>query len=99
MDTLAGSLDNLALGATGYRTTLQQLKLANLSLTTSVAMLMATNKKLTKTVACCNLAHRDMVAAGDAVATALNVVPKQFGKTTVGHTGTARSCILARPAM
>jgi hypothetical protein len=56
MDALAGALDNLALTATSNRITVQQLTLANLSLTTKLATLAAANKKLTKTVACCNLA-------------------------------------------
>jgi hypothetical protein len=51
MDTLAGLLDNLALAATTNRTTVQQLMLANLLLTTLVATLTAANKKLTKMVA------------------------------------------------
>jgi hypothetical protein len=55
MDTLAGSLNNLVFAATSNRTTVQQLTSANLSFATSVASLMAANKKLTKTVACCNL--------------------------------------------
>ncbi len=44
MDTLTGLLDNLALAATSDRTTVQQLRLVNLSLMTSVATLTATNK-------------------------------------------------------
>jgi hypothetical protein len=55
MDAIAESLNNLVLTSTSSRTTVQQLTLAKLSLTTSVATLMAANKKLTKTVACCNL--------------------------------------------
>jgi hypothetical protein len=55
MDALAESLDNLALAATSNRTTVQQLMLVNLSLTRSVANLMAANKKLTKILASCNL--------------------------------------------
>ncbi len=55
MDALAGLLDNLALAATSERTTVQQLTLGNLSLTTSVATLMAANKNPTETVARCNL--------------------------------------------
>jgi hypothetical protein len=51
MVTLAGLLDNLGLAATTKRTTVQQLMLANLSLTALVATLTAANKKLTKTVA------------------------------------------------
>jgi hypothetical protein len=43
MDT---ALDNLALAATSNKATLQQLKAANLALTTTVATLTATNKKL-----------------------------------------------------
>jgi hypothetical protein len=54
MDALVGSLDNLALVATTNRTTVQQLTLANLLLTTLVATLTAANKKLTKMVACYN---------------------------------------------
>jgi hypothetical protein len=54
MDALAGLLDNLALAATTDRTTVQQLTLANLLLTTLVATLRAANKKLTKMVACYN---------------------------------------------
>jgi hypothetical protein len=54
MDALAGLLDNFALAATTDRTTDQQLMLANLLLTTTVATLMAANKKLTKMVACYN---------------------------------------------
>jgi hypothetical protein len=49
-------LDNLVLAATRNRITVQQLMLANLSLTTSVVTLSAANKKLTKMVTCCNLA-------------------------------------------
>jgi hypothetical protein len=55
MDTLAGSLDSLALAATSNRTTVQQLTLVNLSLTTLVATLTAANKKLTEMVTHCNL--------------------------------------------
>ncbi len=56
IDALAGwLLDNLALVAARNRTTVQQSTLANLSLTTSVATLMAANKKLSKMVAQCNL--------------------------------------------
>jgi hypothetical protein len=51
MDALAGLLDNLALAATTI-TTVQQLTLANLLLTTLFATLTAANKKLTKMVAC-----------------------------------------------
>ncbi len=51
MDTLAGLLDNLALVATTNRTTVQQLTLANLLLTTLAATLTMANKKLTKMVA------------------------------------------------
>jgi hypothetical protein len=56
MDALAGLFDNLALAATTNRTTVQQLKLTNLLLTTLVATLTAANKKLTKMVACYNRA-------------------------------------------
>ncbi len=49
MDAFAGLLD--ALMGTTDRTTVQQLTSANLLLTTSVATLMAANKKLNKTVA------------------------------------------------
>jgi hypothetical protein len=55
MDALAGSLDNLALAATSDKTALQQLMVANLVLTTTVATLTVANKKLTKTVAQFNL--------------------------------------------
>jgi hypothetical protein len=50
MDTLAGSLDNLALAATNDKTALQQLTAANLALTTTVSTLTIANKKLTNTV-------------------------------------------------
>ncbi len=50
MDTLEGSLDNLALAATTGRTTVQQLTSANLLLTMPVATLTAAKKKLTKMV-------------------------------------------------
>jgi hypothetical protein len=56
MDALAGFLANWALAATSNRITVQQLTSANLSLTTSVVTPTTANKKLTKTVACCNLA-------------------------------------------
>jgi hypothetical protein len=56
MDALAGSLDNLALATTSNRTTVKQLMLQNLLLTTSVVTFTAADKKLTETVACCNLA-------------------------------------------
>ncbi len=55
MDALAGSLDNLALAATNNKTALQQLKAANLALTTTVSTLTIANKKLTDTVARFNL--------------------------------------------
>jgi hypothetical protein len=48
MDALAGSLDNMALAATSNRTTVQQLTLANLSLTASVAALTAPTKSSPK---------------------------------------------------
>ncbi len=54
MDAFTGLLDKLALVATTNRTTVQQLTLANLLLTMSVATLTAANKKLTKMVACYN---------------------------------------------
>jgi hypothetical protein len=44
MDALKGSLDNLALAATSDRNTVQQLTLANLSLTMAVATLTAAKK-------------------------------------------------------
>ena len=40
------ALDNLALAATSDKPTVQQLTAVNLALTTTVATLMATNKKL-----------------------------------------------------
>jgi hypothetical protein len=46
MDRLESALDNLALAATNDRTVLEQLTAANLALTTTVATLTATNKKL-----------------------------------------------------
>ena len=46
MDRLESALDNLALAATNNRTVLEQLTAANLALTTTVATLTATNKKL-----------------------------------------------------
>ncbi len=61
---LAGLLDNLALAATSDRTTVQQLTLVNLSLTTSVATLTATNKKFTKMVSCCNLVPQGCSGGG-----------------------------------
>ncbi len=66
MDTLAGSLDNLALAATSDRISIQQLMLANLSLMTSVVTLTAANKKFTKTVAPCNLAPKERGSGGGA---------------------------------
>ena len=45
------ALDNLALAATSDKATLQQLTPANLALTTTVATLTATNKKLVDAVA------------------------------------------------
>jgi hypothetical protein len=51
MEAPAGSLDNLVLAATTNMTTVQQLMLANLSLTTLVATLTTAHKKLTKTMA------------------------------------------------
>jgi hypothetical protein len=45
MDALAGSLDNLALAATSNKTALQQLTVANLALTTTVATLTVANKR------------------------------------------------------
>jgi hypothetical protein len=51
MDALLGSLNNLAVAATSNKTALQQLKAANLALTTTVATLTVANKKLTKMVA------------------------------------------------
>jgi hypothetical protein len=98
IDALAGSLDNLVHVATSDRTTVQQLTLANLSLTMSVATLMAANKKLTKMVACYNLLPQGRGGRADALAKAPTVVPKQSGETIVGCMGT-RSCILARPAV
>jgi hypothetical protein len=64
MDSLAGLLYNLALAATTDRTMVQQLTLANLSLTMLVATLTAANKKFTKTVACCNLAPKGCSGSG-----------------------------------
>ncbi len=64
MDALAGLLDNLALAATTDRTTVQQLSLANLLLTTLVATLMVANKKLTKMVACYNPAPQGRSGSG-----------------------------------
>jgi len=55
MDALVGSLDNLALAATSNKTALQQLKVANLALTTTVSTLTIASKKLTETVARFNL--------------------------------------------
>jgi hypothetical protein len=43
---MEAALDNLALAATSDKATLQQLTAANLALTTTVATLTATNKKL-----------------------------------------------------
>jgi hypothetical protein len=57
MDALAGSLDNLVLAATSNRTTVQQLTLVDLSLTTSAVTLTAANKNLTKMVARCKLTY------------------------------------------
>jgi hypothetical protein len=48
MDRLESALDNLALAATNNRTVLEQLTAANLALTSTVATLTATNKKLAK---------------------------------------------------
>jgi hypothetical protein len=64
MDVLAGSLDNLVIVATTNRTTVQQLTLANLLLTTLVATLLAANKKLTKMVACYNPAPQGCSSGG-----------------------------------
>ncbi len=65
MGALAGLLDNLAFAATSNTTTVQQLMLVNLALRTSVATLMAANKKLTKMVACCNLAPQGCGNGGE----------------------------------
>jgi hypothetical protein len=46
MDRLESALDNLALAATNDKTVLEQLTAANLALTSTVATLTATNKKL-----------------------------------------------------
>jgi hypothetical protein len=46
MGTMEAALDNLALAATSDKATVQQLTAANLALTTTVATLTATNKKL-----------------------------------------------------
>jgi hypothetical protein len=54
MNVLTGLLDNLVLAATSNKTMVQQLLVANLALTTSVATLTATSKKLIKKVARCN---------------------------------------------
>jgi hypothetical protein len=64
MDALAGSLDNLVLAETSNRTTDQQLTSANLSLTTSLATLVAAIKKLTKMVARCNLTPQGRGSSG-----------------------------------
>ena len=48
---MEAALDNLALAATNNTTVLQQLTAANLALTTMVATLTATNKKLVETAA------------------------------------------------
>jgi hypothetical protein len=84
MDALKGLLDNLVLVATSNRNTVQQLTLANLSLTTAVATLTAAKKSSPKWLLAATLRLRDAAAARDAVAKAPAVVPKQFGETTVG---------------
>jgi hypothetical protein len=98
IDALAGLLDNLALAATSNRTNVQQLTLGNLTLTTSVAMLMAANKKLTKTIPCCNLTPQGHSSCGGHGGASAPVVSKQYEETTVGCMGT-RNCILAKPVM
>jgi hypothetical protein len=46
MDRIGSALDNLALAATNDKTVLEQLTAANLALTSTIATLTATNKKL-----------------------------------------------------
>ena len=46
MDRLESALDNLALAATNDKAVVEQLTAANLALTSTIATLMATNKKL-----------------------------------------------------
>jgi hypothetical protein len=98
MDALAGSLDNLALAATINIITVQQLTLANLSLTKSGATIMAANKKLTKSVVCYNSAPQGRGGGRGRGVTMLIMAPKQFGASTAGGMGT-RYCIPAKPAM
>ena len=51
MGKVEAALDNLALAATSNKATVQQLTAANLALTTTVATLNATNKKLVEAAA------------------------------------------------
>jgi hypothetical protein len=64
MDALPGLLDNLVPAATKDKTMVEQLTTANLSLTTLVVALMATNKKLTNTVAPYNLTPHGHSSSG-----------------------------------
>jgi hypothetical protein len=90
MDALAGSLDNLALGATKDKTTLQQLTAANLALTTTVATLTIPNKKLTDTVTRFNLPRGvKQVVEG-------KTNPEPSGAITVGRMGT-KHCTPVKP--
>ncbi len=78
MDALAVLLDHWTLAATTNRTTVQQLKSANLLLATSVATLTVANKKLTKMVACYNFTPQGRGGGGGRGGNSASRGPKEI---------------------